>query len=195
MTRWILAAVVSAAVISTACGDGGKADATAALGAVQDAFDAVRTEASTYVPEQEDAVADALAKVTYTLGTGDYDRVLNDAAALWPRVAAMEQAVIVKKTELTSTWAALSTSVPGAIPMIEARVETLSTAKTLPAVVSKDSLVDARAGLAAMNDSWTAAADAFRRGNLADAVRKGRHVQARASEVMISLGMTVPASF
>jgi len=195
MTRWMLAAIVSAAVMSTACGDSGKADATAALGAVQGSFDAVKAEAATYVPEQEDAVADALARVTYTLETGDYDRVRHDAAGLWPMIAAMEQAVIVRKTELTGSWAALSTSVPGALPTIQARVETLSKAKVLPAAVSKDTLAGASAELGAINDAWTDAADAFKRGNLVDAVRKGQRVQAQASQVMTSLGMSLPESF
>ncbi len=75
---------------------------------------------------------------------------------------------------------------------IKSRVDILSQSKKLPAGLDKTKLDGAKAGLAALNQSWTEAADAFKSGKVTDAVAKAKAAKDQAVEVMTALNMTVP---
>ncbi len=193
-TRSMLAVVLSATVLSAACDDSARAAATAALDAARGSFEAVKTEAAKYVPEQEEAAEDALKQASNALRRGEYADSLRAAQALLPKVTALAEATTAKKTELTTAWTRLSGGLPGAVTAIQARIDELSKTRRLPATVSKDAVAAATAGLRALKTAWTEAGDMFTRGNLAEAVGKAQTVKAKAAAVMTSLGMTVPDS-
>ena len=71
-------------------------------------------------------------------------------------------------------------------------MDILSKSKTLPSTISKESFAAAQSGLDTLNNTWAAAGDAFKSGNVMDAVAKGQSVKAKAAEVMAALGMQVP---
>lgn len=194
MKRWILAAALATAATVAACGDGGKSAAASALDAARESFDTVRADARTFVPDEEEAVEDALERAANALGRGEYAHVLSEAQTLVPKIATLRAAAVTKRGELTKAWTAMDAGLPAAVASIRARVDALSNAKTRPASVSKDALAAARTGVDVLNAAWTSANDAFRRGNLAEAVAQGHRIKSKAAEVTASLGMTVPDS-
>jgi hypothetical protein len=82
--------------------------------------------------------------------------------------------------------------VPQMAAAIKSRVDILSQSKKLPAGLDKAKLDGAKAGLAAVSQGWTEASEAFKSGNVSDAVAKARAAKDKAVEVMTALNMTVP---
>jgi hypothetical protein len=86
----------------------------------------------------------------------------------------------------------MSAGVPKMAEAIKSRVDILSQSKKLPAGLDKDKFEGAKAGLAALNQSWTEASDAFKSGNVSDAIAKATAAKTKAVEVMTALNMKVP---
>jgi len=86
----------------------------------------------------------------------------------------------------------MSSGVPKLAEAIKSRVDLLSQSKRLPAGLDKAKLDGAKSGLAQVNQSWTEASDAFKSGNVTDAVAKGKAARDKAVEIMTALNMTVP---
>ena len=187
-----LAMGLSLALFVTACGDGGKAAADAAINAAQTAFDAVTAEAAQYVPDQQKTVADAIAAAKDAFAKGNYQQALTDAQALTAKITGLKDAVTAKKTELTNNWTALSTGLPQVVTAISDRMSILGKAKKLPAGLTQEAYDGAKAGFDTINQTWAAAQSAFSSGNLMDAVAKANSVKAEAAKVMTALGMQLP---
>ena len=179
-------------LVVTACGDGGKAVADAAIKSADAAFAAVRTDATMYVPDQTKGVADAIAAAKDGFAKGEFAKALADAKALPSKISALGEAAAAKKTELTTSWNDMSTGLPKVVEAIQGRVDILSKARKLPAGMTKDAFDSAKSGLATMTRTWTEAGDAFKAGNVVDAHAKALSVKAKAAEVMTALGMQVP---
>lgn len=75
---------------------------------------------------------------------------------------------------------------------IKSRVDILSQSKKLPAGLDKAKLDGAKSDLAAVNQSWTEASEAFKSGNATNAVAKAKAARDKAVEIMTALNMTVP---
>jgi len=187
-----LAMGLSLALFVTACGDGGKAAADAAINAAQTAFDAVTAEAAQYVPDQQKTVADAIAAAKDAFAKGNYQQALTDAQALTAKITGLKDAVTAKKTELTNNWTALSAGLPQVVTAISDRMSILGKAKKLPAGLTQEAYDGAKAGFDTINQTWAAAQSAFSSGNLMDAVAKANSVKAEAAKVMTALGMQLP---
>jgi hypothetical protein len=77
---------------------------------------------------------------------------------------------------------------------IQSRVDILSQSKKLPAGLDKAKLEGAKAGLTALNQTWTEASEAYKAGNLTDAIGKATAAKDKAAEVMTALNMQLPAA-
>jgi len=75
---------------------------------------------------------------------------------------------------------------------IQSRVNILSKSRRLPAGLDKDKFDSAKASLATLTQTLTEASDAFKGGNLMDAVSKAKAVKEKAAEIMSTIGMKVP---
>ena len=175
-----------------ACGDGGRAPAEAAVKAAEGTLVTVRTEAVRYVPDQVKPVDGSMAAVRDAFSKGSYTQVLTDTPALLSKISALAAAAAAKKTESTTSWQAMSDEVPQVIQTIQSRVDVLSKSRRLPEGLTRVALDEAKAGLEVINRTWMEAADAFKAGNLADAIAKATTVKTRAAEVMTALNMQVP---
>ena len=193
------AAMMVAAMVFAACESADKAPATAAIAAAQSALDAVRGEATKWVPDQLASAEKALAAAKESFEKKDYKAALTaaqDVAAkakdLGTAATAAAAAAEAKKAELTKAWDEMSAGVPKMAEAIKSRVDILSQSKKLPAGLDKDKFEGAKTGLAALNQSWTEASDAFKAGNMTDAVAKATAAKDKAVEVMTALNMKVP---
>ena len=184
--------MVIAVVALAACESAEKAPAAAAISAAQSAIDAVKGEAMKYVPDQVKSAQDAVATARASFEKKDYKAALASAQDATARVKELGAAVATKKAELTKSWEEMSNGVPKMAEVIKSRVDILSQSKKLPAGVDRAKLDDAKAGLASVNENWAAASNAFKSGDMFDAVSKGKSAKDKAVEIMTALNMTVP---
>ncbi|MGH9368494.1 MAG: hypothetical protein ACRD3M_12555, partial [Thermoanaerobaculia bacterium] len=70
----------------------------------------------------------------------------------------------------------------------------LSASRKLPAGMDKAKLEGVTTGLASATQTWNEASEAFKAGNLTDAVSKGNSVKDSAAKLMQDLGMSLPAA-
>jgi len=184
--------MVIAVVALAACESAEKAPAAAAISAAQSAIDAVKGEAMKYVPDQVKSAQDAVAAARASFEKNDFKAALAGAQDATAKAKELGAAVATKKSELTKSWEEMSNGVPKMAEVIKSRVDILSQSKKLPAGVDRAKLDDAKAGLASLNESWAAASDAFKSGDMFDAVSKGKSAKDKAVEIMTALNMTVP---
>jgi len=169
-----------------------KAPAQAAITAAEQAINATVGDASKFVPDQVQSLQVALTSAKDKFAKGDYTAALADARSLPDKAKEVASAAAAKRTELTKTWDSMSAGLPGVVETIKSRVDILSQAKKLPANMTADTLAKAKSGLDEITQQWTAASDAFKGGNLTDAISKATTVKAKAAEVLTMLGMPVP---
>lgn len=81
----------------------------------------------------------------------------------------------------------------GSFEAIQSRVDILSKSKKLPANLDKAKFDEVKAGLAEAIQVWGDAQKAFSSGDLADAVSKAKTLKDKATEMMTTLGMQIPA--
>jgi len=184
----LLIAILSLA----ACESADKAPAAAAIAAAQSALEGVRSEAAKYFPDQVKSVDDALATAKANFEKKDYKTALATAQDAGTKAKELGAAATAKKAELAKAWEEMSSGVPKLAEAIKSRVDILSQSKRLPAGLDKAKLDGAKSGLAEVNQTWTEASDAFKAGNVTDAVAKGKAARDKAVEVMTALNMTVP---
>jgi hypothetical protein len=169
-----------------------KAPAAAAIKAAEESLTAVRPEAAKVIPDELKAVEDALAAAKDNFQKGEYQQALTGAQDVAAKVKDLASAAAAKKDELTKSWQDLSGGLPGMVDVISKRVEILSKSKKLPAGLDKEKFESAKATLATVTQTWSEASDAFKAGNLADAVGKAKLVKEKAVEIMHTLGMKAP---
>jgi hypothetical protein len=182
--------VIGLAVLASACSQRGPAEQ--AIAAAQTAFDAVKSDAMVYVPDQTKAVEDAFAAVKAAFDSENYTQVLADAQALVDKVNALKDASESKRKELGESWNKMSAALPPVVESIQARVDELSKMRRLPKEISKETFEAAKTGLDAITQAWSDATAAMEGGDLVGAVSKAESVKAKALEVINQLGMPAP---
>jgi glycyl-tRNA synthetase beta subunit len=187
----MLAAAACLSLFATACGTA-EVSAEAAIGAMEEAFNTVKTEASEYLPEDAKSIEDSLDKVKKTLAEGDYRQALTDVQELAPSITSLQEAVTVKKAELTAAWEGLGGNLPAAVSGIRERLETLDESDSLPAGLTGEIVAAARTVYDTIVELWNQATSAFESGMLTDAMSLAQQVKTKVVEVMTSLGMPVP---
>ncbi len=194
---WLLAAL--AAVLLIGCNTQ-KGPAEQAIASAQAGFDAVRDEATKYVPEQIGGVDAALSDMKGNFQKGDYAAVVAAAPAVMKSISGLKDAVEAKKSEAAAAlakakddWGPASTAVPKMVEELAKRVDALSKSKKLPKGVTKEAVASAKTGLDSLKSTWTDASNASTAGDYTTAMAKAQTVKDKAAEIMKSLGMTPPS--
>src|SRR5262249_3320719 len=169
-----------------------KEPAQAALNIADEAVSATRMDGGRWVPDEMKALESALQLAKDMYAKGNYERALSEAQQLPRKAKDVQAAAAAKKAELTRAWEGVSAGMPRVVEAIQSRVDVLSQAKTLPANLTPPKLTAAKAGLAELRQSWIAANEAFKAGNLSDAVAKATAMKPKSVEVLGILGMPVP---
>jgi hypothetical protein len=184
----ILCVIVSLFLV--ACLPANKEPASEAIKVAEGAFNAVKSEAIKYIPDQAKGVEDAIKAAKASFDKGNFDEALSMAKAIPEKVTGLTTAIATKKTELTKNWEAISTETSGMLSAIKEKLETLSASKKLPKTLSKAKLETAKADSEAAAKMWDEAKGTFAGGNMADATAKAKTVKEKAMEVMNNLGIT-----
>jgi predicted small lipoprotein YifL len=186
-----MTALVLCCVAIVACSQKGPAEA--ALATATAAVDGIKADAGKYVPDQAKSLTASLSSAREAFDKGDYKTALEAAQAIPAKAKDVAAAVAARKDDLTKAWADLTASVPGMVDQIKTKVDALGAMKKLPKDMDKTKLEAAKASLADLTKSWDEASDAFKSGNLMDAVAKGNAVKAKVAESMAALGLTAAA--
>lgn len=166
-----------------------KGPAEAAIKTAEEALSATKAEASKYVPDQVKSVEDALKAAKDSFAKGEYTAALNSAKDLPAKAKDLGSAAAAKKAELAKSWEEMSGSVPKMVEAIKTKVEALTKSRKLPKGMDKAKLEGAKAGLVEITQGWADADNAFKAGNLTDALTKAKTVKEKATGIMTSLGM------
>jgi hypothetical protein len=127
------------------------------------------------------------------LAKEDYASALTQAQALPARISALGTAVASKKAELTRAWGQMSAGVPQLVAALKSRVDVLAKSSGVPKGLTKDTVEQAKTGLASATAMWNDATAAAQSGDLATATEKATTVKNTVVGLMKSLNMQVPA--
>jgi hypothetical protein len=166
-----------------------KAPAQAAISSAEKAVADVKTEASIYTPDQFKEIESALASVKEKLNKGEYEAVIKEAKSLTGKAKDLAARVEANKYELTKTWQDMYGNLTGMVNAIQSRIRILSKSPKLPAGLTRDRLESTKAATTAIAQNLTEASEAFKSGNLLDAVNKATTSKEKAIAVMSDLGM------
>jgi hypothetical protein len=179
---------VLACVLLVACSRD-KGPAEQALKAAEEALNSVKAEAAKFVPDQVKGVEDAIKAAKANFDKGEYTAALNGAKDLAAKAKDLAKAAADKKAELTKGWEALSAELPKMVEAIQGRIGELAKLKKLPAGLDKAKVDEAKAGLGAITEAWAQATEAFKAGNISDALAKAKPLKDKATALMTSLGV------
>jgi len=182
-----MTALVLCCVALVACSQKGPAEA--ALTAATTAVDGVKAEAAKYVPDQAKSLMASLTSAREAFDKGDYKAALEAATAIPAKAKEAAAAVAAKKDELTKSFTALTGSLPATVEQIKAKVGELAAMKKLPKDMDKAKVDAAKSGLEAAQKTWAEANEAFKAGNLMDAVAKGNDVKGQADQLLAALNI------
>ena len=171
-----------------------KEPAEAAIKAAETAWNAAKGEAAKFVPDQVKAVEDALKSAKDAFEKKEYTQALNAAKDLPGKIKELTAAAAAQKAELTKKWEEMAAGLPKMVEAIRSRVDILSKSKKLPKGMDKAKFEGAKTGLGEITQTWADAENAFKGGNIADALAKANTVKAKATEIMTTLGMQPPAA-
>ncbi|HON58684.1 MAG TPA: hypothetical protein P5040_07615 [Smithella sp.] len=173
---------------------GSKGPAEMAIKASEEAVNATKAEAAKILPDEVKMLEDSLASVKEKFVKKEYKAALEEATALSGKAKDVLAAAKAKKDEFTQKWNAMSQELPQMVTDIQAKVDSLSKVKKLPANLSKQALEEAKTGLASVKEDWAKAEESFKAGSFADAVNAATAIKDKALKIMETLGMSAPAA-
>jgi nucleotide-binding universal stress UspA family protein len=189
-----LAMVLCVSVFFLISCSGGKNAAELAIKAAEEAVNATKAEAAKVVPEEVKSLEDTLTAVKGKFTNGEYKAAMEEATTLAAKAKDVLAAAKVKKEELTKKWTEIGQGLPKMVEDIQAKVDSLSKVKKLPAKITKEGFEEAKAGLASIKDEWAKAQASFTSGNFTEAVSVATSLKDKAVKIMESLGMSVPVA-
>jgi hypothetical protein len=189
---YLIVVTLASALIAFGCANKDKEPAEAAVKAAENAYTAIKAEATKVVPDKAKELETAIAAVKEKLTKQDYKAALTEAQAVSGKVNELAAAIKAKKDELAKKWTSFSEGIPKMMEALESRLDILSKSKKLPTNISADKFAEAKAGFAAAKDEWTKALESSKAGNTEAAVSMGNAVKEKAAKAMEALGMTAP---
>jgi chromosome segregation ATPase len=173
---------------------GSKDAAEMAIKATEEAVNVTKAEAVKIVPDEVKSLEDTLTSVKQKFTNGEYKTALQEATVVTAKAKEVLEAAKVKKEELTKKWTEISQELPKMFEDIQAKVDSLSKVKKLPAKITKEGFEEAKAGLASVKDEWAKAQASFTGGNFNEAISIATSLKDKAIKIMESLGMSVPVA-
>ena len=192
--KYMLFALVAVTILFLAACSSNKEPAAAAIKAAEDAFNATKTEAMKFVPDQVKSVEDAIKAAKASFEKGNFDEALNMAKAAQEKVKEMNAAVAVRKENLAKNWAEISGGVPEMLEAIKSRLDTLKSGKRLPKSMDKAKLEQAEMHYEVASLMWDEAKKAFSGGNPADVMPLATAAKEDAVKAMEILELQMPAA-
>ena len=185
-------------LLAVACGDSARRPAEAALKAAQAAAQTLTDEVASLAPEQTKAVRKGLDEAEGCIAKQDYEGALAAAKDL-PAMAAkavadakakkdeLAKAAAQKATELQQAWADAQAKLPAKLAELKQQIAALSSAKKLPAGVTKDAVAKGKETVAQLEVALAKATEQAKT-DAAAAGAGAKDLMAKAADVAASLG-------
>ena len=186
-----IAAAALCCVALVACSQKGPTEA--ALKAAETSMNEVKADGARYAAEPTKGLMLSYTTAQDAFIKGDYKAAMEIAQGIPAKAKDVTAAVAARKDELTKTWTGLASTLPAQVEQIKTRVDALAAMKKLPKDMDAGKLDAAKAALADVTKAWGDASEAFKSGNLIDAVAKANAVKAKVADAMASLGLTPAA--
>jgi hypothetical protein len=186
--------VFAAAAIMLAACSMQKGPAEKTIADIEAAVNSASADAAKYVPDQLADVQSKLGGLKANFDKKDYKAVLQDAQPVLSEAQGLEGAATAKKDLITQgfkdQWAALASNLPGNASAIQSRIDFLSRPENKKLASGVD-LSEARSSLSDAEARWTTAQDAFRGGDLEQAVSIAKTVQAKIAALAASMKLNL----
>lgn len=191
MNSWKIVAALAGLLALAACSQ--KDPAADAIAAAENALNAVYEDAQKYVPERYAEVKAELETARTAFNEERYADAITavkDLPAHAEELAKEAAAAKEKRvSEMNADWARLSSSLPGLLSGIGARLDELGKMRRLPQGMDKQLLDETKAAFASAQSAWDEAGAAFTAGDVEAAVGKARAVEGMAQDLVTRLGM------
>jgi hypothetical protein len=193
---WALVALALVVVAAPGCSQ--KDPAAAAIAAAEQALADVHEPAMKYIPNEYAAVKGDLEKARKAFAEEKYADALAAVKTIPGRAKELGEAAAAAKdklaAELKVDWAGLTESMPDQLANLGTKVAELDRAKRLPKGVGRDTVEQAKSGLALAQKAWSDAQAAFDAGDFETAVARARGSEQVVANLMIAIGMAPPAA-
>lgn len=190
-SKSIFGLLAAVAALATACS---KAPAEAALKAADEAVTAASRDGEKFAPEQLRDLTDTAKAAHGVFDRGDYAGAKTAAEAVVKDAENVVKAAAAKKAEVTKAWSDLQARVPAMGDAVRNKLNELAATKRLPKGFDKARLEQAKAGLAELDQAWGEAGTAAQSGDLVSAAEKAQAADAKAQELVTSLGIASPVA-
>ena len=134
---WMLP-LLAATLLAVGCA-GQKEPATKAVADIEASLTSIRADAEKYAPGELQQADQVVASLKDMLTKKDYKSVVAAAPGISQQIAALQQTVATKRSEMEAVvaaasqqWQTLSADVPKMVEAIQSRVDILSKARKLP---------------------------------------------------------------
>ena len=178
-------AVLGLLVAGTGCA---KSSAESAIDGAEKVVAGMQVQAEQLAPGDLKAINDSIAAMKARVASGDYSGALMGARQATNIARDLSIGLPARKDQLTASFTALSAELPKQLETVLAKVNLFVSQKKLPKGTDPARVAALKTEAAGWGAAWTAATDAFKAGNLADAVGKGTVLKNRLATVMTALG-------
>jgi len=186
-TLRIALAVVPFALV-VACTDAAKAPAEAAVAAAGAALQSLQGDVAKFAPEAVKGVQASYAKAKDLLEKQDYKGALAAAGEIPGKVKDAVSLSAANREKLAQAWNDLSSAGDKSVSDLKTKVASLSSAKKLPAGVTKATVEKANAGVASLEQGWQSVKQMVKDGAYEPAIAKAKELKALAEEILKSIG-------
>lgn len=178
-------AVLGLLVAGTGCA---KQSAESAIDAAEKMVAGLGPQAEQLAPVELKVINDSIAAMKARVASGDYSGALMGARQTTSIARDLSAALVNRKTQLTSSFTALTAELPKQMEAVVGKINQLAAMKKLPKGVDPARVAALKTEAAGWAATWTAATEAFKAGNLADAVAKGNDLKTKVAKVAAMFG-------
>jgi hypothetical protein len=165
-------------------------DAETAIARADRMVTAVRDRSIKVMPDETKAMVDSLQAAKARDAAGDHRGALAAASEVASTAIRIANTIGSKSTELNSAFTEIGAEVSARVPRIKSRLDQLAGSAKLPPGLDRARFDSLRTDFKTWMDSWNAAVDDFKQGNLAVAISKATAVKKRIDDAAALLGLT-----
>ena len=165
-------------------------DAEIAIARADRMVTAVRDRSIKVMPDETKAMVDSLQAAKARDAAGDHRGALAAASEVASTAIRIANTIGAKSTELNSAFTEIGAEVSARVPRIKSRLDQLAGSGKLPPGLDRIRFDSLRTDFKTWMDSWNAAVDDFKQGNLAVAISKATAVKKRIDDAAALLGLT-----
>ena len=186
MRRLLTIGIVGLAVGTTGCA---KRSAESAIAMAEKQVAAIQADAEKVAPMELRGLTDSLVAMKARVATGDYSGALMGARQAGTMTRDLTANLPKRRDQLNSAFTALAAELPKQLQTVTAKVTELAAMKRLPATIDPAKFATLKAEVGTWATKWTTATEAFKAGNLAEAMANGNEVKAKVAAALTLLSL------